>query len=359
MANAFAFKDKQMTVQQVGREAGVRFVLQGSVATSGDRLRLSAQLADARSGALVWSDTLEGPMTNLFALQDQITNGVSYAISRELVVIAARESEKRPSSSKVADLTLRARALSTRPSSLENFGQIEALYRQVLALDPQDSRAMISLAQVLVLSANNYGTSLDPELRERKFVEARALALKAEASNPGDVGILIVLAYYAHTHDDFEGALRTQERIVALKPKAGFAYNNLADALLRGGDPQRALEVVQKGIALDPQHVTDVQSINTGKAYLQLGNYPLAIEWLEKARALSPNYYNPYAYLAVAYELNGEPVKAQAVAAELRRIAPSYSRKAIAQPSPNSPQRFKDFWQKIFVPAWDKAGLPE
>ena len=110
-ATAFAYKDKPVTAQQVGKELGVHFVLQGSVQRSGTKIRINAQLADATSNAQLWSETFEGDQSDLFALQDQVTTLVGNSIGREMVIVAARESETRKSSPKVSDLMLRARAL--------------------------------------------------------------------------------------------------------------------------------------------------------------------------------------------------------------------------------------------------------
>ncbi len=117
-ATALIYKDKAMAVQQVGKDAGVRFVLQGGVLSSGETIRISVQLADTQTGAQLWSDTFTGEVTNLFALQDKVTTAVVNSIGREMVVVVARESETRKSSPKAADLMLRARAMFLQPQSL-------------------------------------------------------------------------------------------------------------------------------------------------------------------------------------------------------------------------------------------------
>src|SRR5271167_3546278 len=148
-ATAFAYKDKPLTAQQVGKDLGVHFVLQGSVQRSGNTIRINAQLADANSNAQLWSESFEGDQSDLFALQDRVTTLVGNSIGREMVIVAARESETRKSSSKVADLMLRARALDLKPHSLESLQQSEDLYRQVLELEPNNVSAMVDLADSL------------------------------------------------------------------------------------------------------------------------------------------------------------------------------------------------------------------
>src|SRR5271155_2304753 len=148
---AFAYKDKPLTAQQVGRELGVHFVLQGTVQRNGTKIRINAQLADATSNAQLWSESFEGDQSDLFALQDRVTTLVGNSIGREMVIVAARESESRKSSPKGADLMLRAWAIGLKPESLENTQKQQDLYRQVLALEPNNASAMAGLAGSLTL----------------------------------------------------------------------------------------------------------------------------------------------------------------------------------------------------------------
>src|SRR5271170_6711388 len=127
--SAFAYKDKPLTAQQVGKDLGVHFVLQGTVQRNGTKIRINTQLADANSNKQLWSDTFEGDQSDLFALQNRVTTLVGNSIGREMVIVAARESETRKSSPKVADLMLRALALDLKPASLKNLQQVEDLYR--------------------------------------------------------------------------------------------------------------------------------------------------------------------------------------------------------------------------------------
>ena len=183
-ATAFAYKDKPLTAQQVGKDLGVHFVLQGSVQRNGTKIRINAQLADANSNAQLWSETFEGDQSDLFALQDRVTTLVGNSIGREMVIVAARESETRKSSPKVADLMLRARALDLKPRSLKNLQQEEDLYRQALALEPNNASAMVGLAASLVTSSRQFRCQMDESVKEKKYVEGRDLALKAKELDP-------------------------------------------------------------------------------------------------------------------------------------------------------------------------------
>ena len=204
-ATAFAYKDKPLTAQRVGKELGVHFVLQGSVQRSGTKIRINAQLADANSNAQLWSETFEGDQSDLFALQDRVTTLVGNSIGREMVIVAARESETHKSSPKAADLMLRAEAINLKPYSLKNLQQEEDLYRQVLALEPNNASAMVGLAGSLALQAENFPGGMEESIQEKKMVEGRDLALRAKELDPDNPYVYVPIAIYANHHGDFAG----------------------------------------------------------------------------------------------------------------------------------------------------------
>jgi adenylate cyclase len=358
-ATAFAYKDKPVTAQQVGKELGVHFVLQGSVQRNGTKIRISAQLADAISNAQLWSDTFEGDQSDLFALQDQVTARIGNSIGREIVIVAARESETRKSSPKAADLMLRAKALGLKPYTLKNLQQMEDLYRQVLALEPSNASAMARLAGSLISQPNNFRSQMDERTKERKFAEGRELALKAKELDPDIPAIYSAISTYAANHDDYEGHVRAEETLLSLAPKSPGAYNGLAVSFFDGGQPKRAIELLTQAINLDPKHPNDLILLNMGRAYFMLGDNDAAIEWCLRAIEKNATFPTTYAYLAMAYALKGEDSKARAAATQLRRLDPSYKVLQFEEVIPSQPAAFKEWYEKKLVPAVRKAGLPE
>jgi len=358
---AFIYKDKPATMQQVGRELGVHFVLQGDVLTSSEKVRISAQLADAQSGAQLWTETFDGELTNLFALQDQVTTRIGNSIGREMVIVAARESETRKSSPKAADLMLRAKVLGLKSQSLKNWQDIEALYRQILLLEPNNSSAVAGVAVSLSLQALNYGYAMTPAAREKKFVEGRDLALKAKELDPGDLSVYVPLGYYAQTHDDYAGYLRAAQTRFSLQPKNPLAVEYLALAYFFGGEPRKAIELHNQAINLDPKHPQDVIWLGLGRAFFMLGDNDAAIEFLQKGVQANSTFPNLYTYLAMAYSLKGDNEKARAMSTELRRVAPAFRLSNLSTVIPNSstPAAYNEFYEQKLLPAWRKAGLPE
>jgi TolB-like protein len=358
-ATAFTYKDKPVTTQQFGRDLGVRFVLQGNVQRSGSKIRINAQLADATSNAQLWSETFEGDQSDLFALLDQVTSRIGNCIGREAVIVAARESETRKSSPKVADLLLRARAMYLKPKSPKNFGVIEALSRQALELEPGNASAMAILASALTLHVNNFASEMDANTREKKYAEGRDLAIGAKELDPGNPAIYGVLGMYARAHDDFAAYRRANETRLSLEPRNPSAYNNLAFSFIEGGEPQKAIELLKQAIDLEPKHPSELILLNMGEAYFMLGDNDATIEWFLKSLEINSAFPDPYAYLAMAYELKGEYSKARAAVDDLHRVSPNFKLTEFRTLGSSSPAAYKAWYEGKYLPFGRKAGLPE
>jgi adenylate cyclase len=359
-ATAFAYKDKPVTAQQIGKDLGVRFVLHGSVQRSGIKIRINAQLADATTNAQLWSERFEGDQSDLFALQDRVTTLVGNSIGREMVIVAARESESRKSSPRVADLLLRASALDLKPLSLTNLQQAEDLYRQVLAQEPNNVSAMVGLAGSLLFQPGNFASQMDESVKEKKYSEGRDLALKAKEIDPDNPGIYGPIAIYAGAHGDFAGARRAYETLLSLAPKNPRAYTSLAYSFLVGGEPKRAIELLNQAINLRPKHPNEFVLFLMGYAYFMLGDNDAAIEWCLRSQEKNPIWpQETYACLAMAYALKGEDAKARAAAADYHRLDPNEPLSAWRKRASSRPAAYKEYFENKLVPAWRKAGLPE
>lgn len=357
-ATAFAYKDKPVTVQQIGKELGVRFALQGGVQRSGDKIRIHAQLADTTSNAQLWSESFDGVQEDLFTLQDLITSRISTSIGREMVIVAARESETRKSDPKAAEVLLRARVLTFNRMSLKNFEEEQALYRQVLSLESSNAQAMVGLALSLAIEASN-GFIVDPVIREKRLVEARDLALKAKELDPNNPRIYVTLSVYASSHGDFEGARRADETALSLDPKSPNRYANLASAHIYAGEPVRAIELLTEGIRLDPRRLHEGFLFDMGRAQFMLGDDETAIQWLLKAIDANPGWAIPQAYLAMAYARKGDKGRSRAAVVAMLRVDPKFSLSKFATPIPGYPAAYREFWETKLLPAGRLAGLPE
>jgi TolB-like protein/class 3 adenylate cyclase/Flp pilus assembly protein TadD len=358
---ANTFRDKQIHVQQVGKDLGVRFVLQGNVQRGGEQIRINAQLADTSSGGQLWAETFDGDSSDLFALQDRITSRIANSIGREIVVAAARESEARKTDPQAGDLLLRAVALTIKTRGLETLQQQEKLFREILVLDPNNVDVMARLATCLMNQRRVYINVLGPQVAEEKLKEGYSFALKAKELDPANTLTYEALGVYFTFRRDLAQAIAAFQKGIALNRNHMPFYDGLARASLISGEPKKSIEYAEQALSLDPRGPQITTSmIFLGVGHFFLGHDDLAIEWLEKARAEAPKNPNVLQHLAIAYAKKGDLVKAKATAAELLRIAPNFRLSNGGNyPFPSSPEAYKKLWREVYMPAAKKAGLPE
>ena len=328
---------------------------------SGEKIRINAQLADTSSGGQLWAETFDGDRSDLFALQDQITSRIANSIGREIVVAAARESEARKTDRQAGDLLLRAVALTIKTRTLENLQQQEKLFREILVLDPNSVDAMAQLATCLLNQRRVFINVLGPQVAEEKLKEGYSIALKANELDPANALTYEALGMYFTFRRDLAQAIAAFQKGIALNRNHMHFYDGLARASLISGEPKKAIEYAEQALSLDPRGPQITTSmIFLGVGHFFLGHDDLAIEWLEKARAEAPKNPNPLSHLAVAYAKKGDLVKAKATAAELFRIAPNFRLSNLGfYPFPSSPEAYKKLWREVYMPAANKAGLPE
>ena len=359
-ATAFTYKHRPLTLPSVGREAGVRFVLQGSVMSSGRRLRVAAQLADTRTDSQLWNETFEGDLKNLFALLDQVTARVGNSIAPLMVIAAAPASDCQVTDAAVGDLLLRARALQVQTQSLERFADIESIYRQVLQRDSSNLSAMVGLAATLAVQADWLAPYeyTDPAPTQ-KLTEARDLALAVKAVDPGDVRVYFPIAMYAQRVDDFEAARKAWESLVRLRPKSPGAHLNLAVFCLVMGEHARAIPLLERSLELDPKGSAGVFAA-LGAANFALGENDAAIDWLLKALDLNFENLDIFSNLAMAYANKGDVTRSAAFAEQYRRRAEVAGVKGprVNKPRPGSPAAYRSFFYDKLLPDWERAGLP-
>jgi adenylate cyclase len=358
---ANTLKDKQINVQQVGKDLGVRYALQGNVQRSGEKIRINAQLADTSSGGQLWAETFDGDRSDLFALQDRITSRIANSIGREIVVAAARESEARKTDPQAGDLLLRAVALTTKPPTLENLQQQEKLFRELLLLDPNSVDAMARLATCLVYQRRSFVQVLGPQVAEEKLKEGYSIALKATELDPANAFTYEALGWYFIYRRDLSQAISAFQKGIALNRNHSPSYNGLALAITISGEPKKAIGYTEQALSLDPHGPQkSATMLILGVGHFFLGHDDLAVEWMEKARAEAPKNPNQLYNLAAAYAKKGDLAKAKATTAELLRIAPNFRlSNGGYYPFPSSPEAYKKLWRDVYMPAANKAGLPE
>lgn len=353
-----AAKDKAASAQQVGRDLGVRFVLQGSVQRSADKLRISAQLADTQTNAQLWTETFDGTTADLFALQDQVTTRIGNSIGREMVIVSARDSEMHKGSTpKANELLLKAMAIRMNQRAPDYFQRLHAAWRELLAVEPTNATALSGLAQALAFQATYFGHQIEPSQKEPQLREARRLALAAKQLDPDSAFASVALALYAEAHDDFPGQLQASEAYLALAPKDPTAYNLLGHTLVFGGQYEKAREFLQKGIALYPKRPLDQFGFNLGWVSFVLGDDDACIAYFTRTIENNPTFFDAHGWLAMAYARKGDMVKSKEAAEALLKADPKRSFQTRRHPMTSAPPAYKKFYDEVYLPYGRKTGV--
>jgi adenylate cyclase len=181
-ATAFTYKGKQVDPRQIGRDLGVRYVLDGSVRRAGDQVRVNVQLIDAATGAEVWADRFDGAWTGMAAMQDEVTARLARILGLELVNAESRRAQsERPNNPDAMDLAMRARSIMDRPRSRELLAQARDLFEQALRADPQLREAQVGMALTLATIVNSSWSAAPAE----DLARADALATRVSPMTPG------------------------------------------------------------------------------------------------------------------------------------------------------------------------------
>ena len=315
---SFALKGKKVTVQQVGAELGVDFVLEGSVRRSGNAVRINAQLVDARSGFQKWAERYDRPAVEVFAVQDEVTRSIVRALALSLT---RQESERleRPSTGSLAayDWFQEGQRLG-RVYTKETNVEAEAAYRRAIELDPDYGRAYGALAYIL---ASNYrrGWTDTPQLTLDRALE---LARKAVALDPTIPQTFWALGYVHLVRREPDEAEAAVARALAIAPNYADGYGLFAIIKNARGDAQSALDLINQGIRLNPYFTWDYP-FNQGLAYYTLGRMDEAIAAFEKARSRNANAVPVRILLAASYARAGRLEEAEWEVQEIGTMSPT------------------------------------
>jgi adenylate cyclase len=347
--SSFAYKGKTVKVQEIGRDLGVRFVLEGSIRKSGNRVRITAQLIDAESGGHLWAERFDRDLTDIFACQDEVVEKIVRALAVTLSQGEAQRVRRRVTTKIEAyEAYLRGRQLLSR-STREAIAQARAMYRRAIELDPTYALPHAGLA---LSGISNYVSDWtdDPgaELDEAERWARRALEL--DDSEPVAHMALGSVMLWRRDHD---GALAESRRMLELDPNFAQGYSAMALALMYAGHALEALGRFATAMRLDP-HYAGIVLHFVAQANFSLGNYGTAVKQLLERIARTPGTDSSRMMLAACYGHLGRIEEARAVWAELLKVNPNFSLEQRARVLPYKDPR--DF-QRI-VEGLAKAGLP-
>ena len=350
---AFTYRNKQVDAKQIGRELGVRYVLEGSVQRAGNQVRVNAQLIDAETDAQLWAERFDRDTGNLLALQDDVTNRIAVALNMAVIGAEAARPNDRPDA---LDYILRGRAAGAKGPARENNDQAVSLFERALALDPQSLVAQKGLAGALAVRVVIGMT----DSAATDIARADALINQVLAASPRDWYAHWVKAQVLRMQRRCEDAIPEYETALALNRNGVIALNGLGWCKLYTGSLEEVIPIVEHAIRLSPRDPAIGFWYGTiGFVYLLQSRLDEAIVWLEKARSALPGL--PHYYLISAYALRGNTERAAAELEEARKLSadhrPSISRvKAIHD---FGVPKIRALFETTYLAGLRKAGVPE
>lgn len=319
--SAFTYKGKAAKVQDISRELGVRYVVEGSVRKVEEHVRVIAQLIDATTGEHLWAEHYNRPLKAIFAVQDEIVQAVVTALKVKLTAEEQKIFSYAPTESLEAyDYMLRGWA-SLVSWTLEANVRARRMFEKAIELDPRYAGAYAGLATTYVTEWQ-FQKNQDPQIRERAFALAHQ-AIALDDSAPGAHEVLGIL--YLWIDKQHEQAIAEGERSIALGPNLPSCHCSLGLALIQAGRPAEAIAFIEKGLQLDPlSRMRGVCLTSLGQAYRMMGKYEEALSPLRKALTFI-DYWNAHLQVAATYSELGREREAQAEVAELVRTNPQMS----------------------------------
>jgi adenylate cyclase len=348
--SSFTFKGKAVDVKRVGRELGVRYVLEGSVRKAAGKVRITGQLVDAVTGAHIWADRFERDLTDVFALQDEVTVAVVSAIQPKLrqteIAIATR---RRPENLTAYDYYLRALPqfyLGTR----EGFAEAMRLAHRALELDPRFG-LVAALAGRCHSQNVVLGYSSDPQFDRGEAIRLLRLALSIDDGDPDTLAWACLTS--AYMVGDSESEIEMADRAVALNPNSFLTWNCRGWVYRIAGLPEEAVQSFERAIRMSPVDPRLHRAfVGMGYAFVELSRFDEAIVAAKKALRQNPSYAPAYRLFASAFAHLGRDTEAREAAARVLEFDPAFTiSELIARGGQSN--------AKLTIEGLRKAGVPE
>jgi adenylate cyclase len=251
--STFTYKGRAVDVKQVGRELGVRYVLEGSLRKSGNRIRVTAQLVEAETGKHVWAERYDRDLTDIFAVQDEITAAVTIAIAPSIAEAERQRALRKPPENLDAWAAYQRGLWHMGKANPEDYSDAERLFQKAIELDPNFSGGYRGLAFAQFLGASIFQLRSLPEAQ----ASAEQLARRAIVLDGNDAESRAILSQTLSYKGDDDGALAEAERALVISPNLAFAQGRKGVALVFSGKPEAGIAALRAGIRLDP-HAADV-----------------------------------------------------------------------------------------------------
>jgi len=321
--SAFTYKGKAVKLPEVSRELGVRYVVEGSVRRSEDQVRITAQLVDATQDQHLWSERYDRPLTEIFALQDEIRQKIMTALKVKLTPEEHERFQRAPTNNLEAyDFYLRGQESLWRAYyevKKEANEQARQMFEKAIELDSQYAGAYAGLGQTYWL---DWFHQWNPD-RAQSLDRAFDLAQKAVALDDSLAGAHTVLGRVYVWKKQYEQALTEAERGIALDPNNADGYAYLGNVLFFAGRPEEAIGLIEKAMRLNPRYPA-FYLLFLGFSYRTAGRYEEALAPLKKVLTLNPNFAPAHINLAICYAELDRLEEARAEVAEVQRLVPNF-----------------------------------
>ncbi len=313
--SSFTYKGQAVDIKQVGKELGVRYVLEGSVRKGGKQVRITGQLIDAATGAHIWADRFDGTLDNIFELQDEVASSVAGIIEPTLLNAEMHRSARIPTHDLTAyDLVLRARALFTTWSKDAIFQAMDLL-EQAIERDPDYGTALVELAaRHQEIHVNGWVT--DPEAIRQRGIDLARRALQVASDDPNVLSRAgFALGYFT---EDIEAAISLLDRSLTLNPNAASGWQWNAWLQSWAGYPDKAIHSFETSMRLTPRERRAGQFMGIGVAHFFARRFEEARKVLLQSLDEKPGWVPTYRFLAACLAQMGRLDEAREIVAKLR-----------------------------------------
>jgi TolB-like protein/class 3 adenylate cyclase/tetratricopeptide (TPR) repeat protein len=295
-STAFTYKGKAVDLKQIGRELNVRYVLEGSVQRSGNRMRVNVQLIEAETGAHLWAERFDKPVADLFDMQDEIVVRLANQLEAELISVEAGRAEQAPNPDSV-DLVFQGQAAVNRGMSSDLLAKARGFFERALAADPSNIDALVGAARAHLLDAWSYKRD-DPR---PLWIAAEAKLAKVLAAAPNNARAHLRMGQVLCATSRATRGIEELERALALDPNLAAARGAMSLARVFVGHAEEAEVDVLKALRLSPRDAASFGWFrHAGVAKAFLGEYDAATAWLRRSIDANRNDLWAYFYLAAS-----------------------------------------------------------
>jgi adenylate cyclase len=318
--SCFTYKGRAVDVKQVGRELGVRYVLEGSLRKSGNRIRVTAQLVEAGTGNHVWAERYDRDLADIFSVQDEITEAVTIAVAPAIADAERHRAMRRPPGSRDAWGAYQRGLWHLGKASSDDNTRAEQCFRDAIARDPNFAGSYSGLAVTLW-----QGAIL---LQQRPLAEALRAALdfarQAVALDAGDAEARACLSIGLTYVADYEGGLAEARRALTMSPNLVSAHHALANALIYSGDPAAGLAALENATRLDPREPRWAWPMDRmAPAHYFARDYEATVAAARQVIRSHPDFPHIYRWLAAALGQLGRFAEAKQAFEHLITVAPA------------------------------------